>query len=74
MPFNKETASKAVKKRWGERTPESNRTEQLNIRISPSEKQMLGDKAKKAGNLSNAETVVRALMQYDPESSEDSQD
>jgi hypothetical protein len=65
MPFNGESARQAVKTRWDNKPPNSRRTQQLKINISPDEEALLDVKVKEAG-LSKTEAVIQAIIQYQP--------
>jgi len=65
MPFNEESARQAAKSRWENKTPNSRRTKQLKINISPDEDALLNAKAKEA-NLSRTETLIQAIKQFNP--------
>jgi len=69
MPFDKETAAVAGRKRWGDKDPTTNRTIQAAIWLSPDERDMINSKAKRAG-VSRGELIVRAVREYEPESGE----
>ena len=70
MAFSEESARKAAKSRWGEKDPNSLRTIQLRMKISPDEDAILDAKSKEA-KLSRTETVVQALKQFDPKAIKD---
>lgn len=65
MPFDKQSASAAGRKRWGERDPTSMRNVQLPLRISAEELEMINSKAKST-ELSRVELIVRAVDKYNP--------
>lgn len=65
MPFSEESARKAAKSRWGDKDPNTIRTVQLRMKISPNENDLLDVKSKEAG-LSRTETVIQALKQFNP--------
>lgn len=70
MPFSEESARKAAKTRWENKSQSYRRTRQLKINISPYEEAILAAKIKESG-LSKAETVIQAIIQYQPNNTQE---
>ena len=70
MPFDKKSGAVAGKKgsgkRWEDKAPATKRTIQVPIRVSPAEREMLDDKARRAG-VNRTGLIMLAVEAYEPE-------